>query len=301
MYRSIMGAIMALAVLAGAQAHAANYPNARLIVGAEDLSNRAADAQAATELRIIDVRPREAYEAGHIPGAINLPFTLLTDQNGHVAGVLRSQPELAALLGAADLDARSEIVLYDDRGGFRAARLFWLLEWFGHNNVAILNGGVSAWTEAGYALNTEGGNSVERMAAAGLDTAAEPFPIAHMPRRHASADWILERRGDEETVVIDVRPTKLYDAGHIPWAQNVPWAANLQADDSMLDAGALAAHFAGLGIDPEDNIVIHCQTGEASAHSYFALRLLGYPRVRVYHRSWAEWGTSDDLPKVLAE
>ena len=67
----------------------------------------------------------------------------------------------------------------------------------------------------------------------------------------------------------------------------------------MKPAAALAAHYAALGIVPEKEIAIHCQTGEASAHSYFALRLLGYPAVRVYHRSWAEWGAADDLPKDL--
>ncbi|XWN33519.1 MAG: rhodanese-like domain-containing protein [Devosia sp.] len=69
----------------------------------------------------------------------------------------------------------------------------------------------------------------------------------------------------------------------------------------MLPADALRARFESFGVTSDKNVVIHCQTGEASAHSYFALRLIGYPRVRTYHRSWAEWSASDDLPKATID
>ncbi|MEM8664078.1 MAG: rhodanese-like domain-containing protein, partial [Pseudomonadota bacterium] len=130
--------------------------------------------------------------------------------------------------------------------------------------------------------------------------APKTFAIAKSPRRYASADYILARSGDEETVVVDVRPEKAYRAGHIPWAKNIPWKGNLSHDETMLDADTLAARYAAFGVTPDKNVVIHCQTGEASAHSYFALRLLGYARVRTYHRSWAEWGVLDDMPIAVS-
>ena len=111
---------------------------------------------------------------------------------------------------------------------------------------------------------------------------------------HAPRIW----RHHAETVVIDVRPTPMYADGHIPWAVNLPWAQNLDADSRFLPADVLGTHFATHGITPDRNVVIHCQNGLASSHSYVALRLLGYPRVRVYHRSWAEWGTDPNLPKA---
>lgn len=251
-----------------------------------------------SDLRIVDVRPEEAFAKGHLPGAINIPFTRLTDEHAAVAGALKPDAELAELLGAQGIRQKSEIVLYDDQGGFRAARLFWLLEYFGHQKVSLLDGGLQAWTRAGHKLAVPGATDGEN---AQEVTAWEPavFAITRTPRRYASADYILERRNDEDTVVVDVRPARFYRKGRIPWARNLPWKRNLAADLTMKPASELRALFADAGVTPDRNVVIHCQNGEASAHSYFALRLLGYPRVRTYHRSWAEWGIADDLPKAV--
>ena len=89
----------------------------------------------------------------------------------------------------------------------------------------------------------------------------------------------------------------MFKEGHIPWAVNAPWSLNRADDMRFKPADELKAQFAGFGIVPEKNVVLHCQVGLASAHSYVALRLLGYPRVRVYHRSWAEWGADASLPR----
>ncbi|MEM7683349.1 MAG: sulfurtransferase [Pseudomonadota bacterium] len=280
------------AVVLGLAQHAwadGDYENSHLIVSATELEllvdgERAADEN---DLVLIDVRPEAEFAAGHIPGAINIPFTELTDPSAPIEGILKPQDDLAALLGRAGIDAASDVVLYDDRGGFRAASLFWLLETYGHRNVAILDGGIGTWTASGRDLSTEASDWPKQ---------ASTFTVAYTPRRDASADWILEHRDAARTVVVDVRPEKLFAEGHIPWAKNLPWSANLDTDGTMLEAESLATRFTSAGVDPEDNVVIHCQTGEASAHSYFALRLLGYPRVRVYHRSWAEWGMAGDLP-----
>lgn len=268
------------------------YPNDHLIVSVDELSDRlsgTSDDEDARPLRVVDVRSLEKFTEGHIPGAINIPFTDLTDPNGAVPGSLKSDQALAELLGQYGIDQRSNVVIYDDRGGFRASRLFWLLEYFGHGDVSLLNGGIPAWLDAGMPV-----------ANGDVEPAMEPatFSITLTPRRYASADYILEREGVAETVVVDVRPGKAYQKGHIPWATSVPWAQNLTEAALMKPAEDLAAHFASFGITPDRNVVIHCQTGEASAHSYFAMRLLGYPKVRVYHRSWAEWGAADDLPKA---
>jgi thiosulfate/3-mercaptopyruvate sulfurtransferase len=192
------------------------------------------------------------------------------------------------MLGDRGINAKTRVVLYDDQGGFPAARLFWLLEYFGHRNASILNGGIAKWQQEGREIS----------AAVPIVDRPTTFPLTLTERRHATADWILDRQADPSVVVIDVRPAKMYVAGHIPWARNIPWADNLAPDKTMKPAAELIRHFAGHGVTTDKNIVVHCQQGKAAAHSYFALRLLGYPRVRSYDRSWAEWGAADDLPKA---
>ncbi|WP_169054197.1 sulfurtransferase [Nitratireductor sp. XY-223] len=297
----ILKYVAMIAFVAGSAGHAVSapqdYKNAGLLMTADALSE-AINVESAfvmmgarSQLRIIDVRAPEAFADGHIPEAVNIPYRDLTDPQAHVDGALKADAELATILSEAGIDAHTQVVLYDDEGGFRASRLFWLLEYFGHAKARILNGGLQAWQAGGYGLSTGSDSGPEQ-------AAAVHFSLNRMPRRVASADWILQRRTDPQVKVIDVRPVNLYRNGHIPWAVNIPWKGNLNADLTMKSAEELHALFAGHGVSREHNIVIHCQNGEASAHTYFALRLLGYPRVRTYHRSWSEWGSSSDLPKA---
>lgn len=166
--------------------------------------------------------------------------------------------------------------------------IFWVMEYLGHRNVAILNGGYPKWTK-------EGGQSSTKIP----KVAKATFPVALIPRRVASADWLMERAGDESVVVIDVRGAGGYNKGHIPWAKNIPWKGNLNADNTIKSADELAAHFSSKGVTKDKNVAVHCHQGRAAAHSYYTLRLMGYPRVRSYDRSWAEWGNADELPKVV--
>ncbi len=281
-----------------------DYPNGTLLKSVDQLVDAIGyqDAQAELggpeTLRIIDVRSADAFAEGHVPNAINIPADLLSDAHAPVRGSLRPNAELADILGRRGVGPENEIVIYDDRGGFHAAQLFWLLEYFGHTQVSLLNGGIQAWTAAGRVLKKPRVITMADVARGDGPYPVTTFSPSLSPRRYASADWILERKGDRNTVVVDVRPAEAHAKGHIPWAINIPWTANLDADGTMKPARALRTHFEAHGITPDRNIVIHCQDGKASSHSYFALRLLGYPRVRTYHRSWAEWGSSSDLPKT---
>jgi len=279
---------------------AMDYANPELLTSVEALEGMIASKPAEKSIvpRIIDVRMPKDYREGHIPGAINIPYTDLTDPHAAVAGALKSDAALADLLGRNGIGQKSEIVLYDDQGGFRAARLFWLLEYYGHRKVSMLNGGIQSWTGSGLKLARSDGSLSANVSQAGGESEVTVFSITQSPRRFASADTILNHRGDKNTVVVDVRPAKMFAKGHIPWAKNVPWKQNLAANGMLKSADDLMAHFAAKGIAPGNHVIIHCQTGEASAHTYFTLRVLGFPRVRTYHRSWAEWGSDPSLPST---
>lgn len=238
---------------------------------------------------LVDVRPREAFDAGHIQGARHLDPNAVVAAHSPVGGSLRSIPEIEVLLSELGVATDRRIIFYDDRGGFHAARMFWLLEYLGHQNVALLNGGLAAWQAVD--------GPVTQMAE---DHDSATFQAAPSPRRFATAEFVLDHGADPGHVLIDVRPTGIYDKGHIPWAVNIPWARNLDGDKRFLPANDLRAEFEAQGVTPDRSVTMHCENGLASAHSYVALRLLGYPRVRVYHRSWEEWGSDPSLPKAVS-
>ncbi len=280
---------MCLSALAVVPAAASGYANSHLIVAADALQQELRKQPGA--LVVLDVRPTAEFDAGHIAGARQLDPNAVVDPNSSVDGALLPVSIITQILGSRGVSADSNIVLYDDKSGFHAARMFWLLEYHGLRNVRILDGGLTAWKNAGFSLQKGSAKPLVLSSYAATIT----------PRRHADADWIMQRKQDPETVVIDVRPKAAFDKGHIPWARSIPWKGNLAADGTMKPNDELRAHFAAHGVTETSNVVVHCQNGLASSHSYFALRLIGHPKVRTYHRSWSEWGQADDLPKAVTD
>lgn len=288
--RRCLGAV----VLAGALVASARAPAASAATTSSGNGKAVSPAMLAEMLqdrrtRVIDVRPRADYRSGHIPGAFHLAADDVIDPDSPIPGAMRPEAELAAMFGRLGVARDSRVVLYDDQGGFHAGRLFWMLEYLGHREAAILDGGLPRWRDEGRPVTRSGARP---------DPAPARFTPALIDRRFASADWLMEKRNDPEVVVIDVRPAERYRAGHIPWALSIPWKLNLTEDGVLKPAEVLLAHFAAFGVTPGRNIATHCQDGKASGHTYWVLRALGFPRVRSYDRSWAEWGAADDLPKA---
>ncbi len=272
-------------------AQANSYAHPELLVDPVDLMRGGtASEDGSTEAPLlIDIRTKDEYDAGHIPDAVWLDPNAVVADHSPVSGALGTPTGIAQILGALGISPQRRVVFYDDRGGFHAARMFWLLEYLGHRNVALMNGGLTNWTSAGGTLST-----------APAFQQARKFHPAISPRRHASADDVLRQKGAKDAVLIDVRPPNMYAEGHVPWAVNIPWAENLDANGHFNSAGVLMNQFASHGVTPDTDVIMHCQNGLASSHSYVALRLLAFPRVRVYHRSWAEWGNDPSLPKATS-
>ena len=185
------------------------------------------------------------------------------------------------------------VVVYDDSSGIRAARAFWFLEFFGHPDARVLDGGYNAWCRRGLPVTQK---------------AAKPKGTDWKGTRDREilAGWreVKDRLGRDDAVIVDTRSDGEYcgttvraaRGGAVPGAVHLEWTRNLGPDGAFKPLAELKAMYEHAGVTPEREVVTYCQGGYRAAHSYLALRLLGYPRVRNYIGSWKEWGDRVDLP-----
>jgi thiosulfate/3-mercaptopyruvate sulfurtransferase len=265
------------------------YENPHLICSPAEL-----DAQLGQpDLVILDARPPEDFANGHIRGARSLDIfgiSLIDTRPDPLQAFLWI---IEHLIGAKGVSERSDVVVYDRVSGERSARLFWFLEFFGHAGIRVLNGGFSAWQSFGGPVTHE----------ATVPKRTE-FRRKPVPERLATADDVLERLGNEDTVIVDVRSTAENQAslvrsargGRIPGAVHLEWKNNLTSDGTFRSADALATQYEAIGVTRNREIIPYCQGGYRSANTYLALRLIGYPRLRNYLGSWGEWGNRTELP-----
>ena len=241
---------------------------------------------------------RAAYDAGHVPGARHLDLdTDLAAPEGPGRHPLPDPTAFARHLAGLGIGNEHLVVGYDDSGGSTAARLWWMLDDLGHDGVAILDGGLAAWTAAGHPLTTD----VPTWPPTRL-TLADSWTRTidrETLRSRLGAVRLLDARGAPryrgETEPVDRIP------GHIPTAVNAPTDGNLGPDGRFLPPDALAARFAGLGAaDRDSDVVTSCGSGVTACHNALAMRLAGLPDPILYPGSYSDW-TQSDLPIATGE
>ncbi|MGH8272886.1 MAG: sulfurtransferase [Gammaproteobacteria bacterium] len=234
---------------------------------------------------------RRQYFEGHIPEARHADLDrVLAAPPGPATGrhPLPGRTALAAWLGREGVDGDTQIVAYDESGGAFAARLWWLARWLGHEKIAVLDGGLPAWREAGGEMEegevkapTPADFPVRKSLTKMLVT-DEVLTIVHAAASGTLVDARAAPRYRGETEPIDSV------AGHIPGAHNRPFAENLDASGRFLDRDQLRTRFAGLSDDPQQT-VHYCGSGVTACHNVLAMEHAGLVGSRLYAGSWSEW------------
>ncbi|WP_439901816.1 sulfurtransferase [Microbacterium azadirachtae] len=245
------------------------------------------------------------YETGHIPGAVKVDWH--TELNDPVVRDYVDGAGFAELLSRKGISRDDTVVIYGDKNNWWAAYALWVFSLFGHEDVRLLDGGRDRWISEGREITTDL-----------PDRAATEYPVIERDDTvlRAYKDDVLAHLGNP---LIDVRSPEEYNgsrtsapaypeegalrAGHIPTAQNVPWAKAVAEDGGFKPRAELEAiYLDGAGLAPGDEVVAYCRIGERSAHTWFVLKhLLGFENVRNYDGSWTEWGSAVRVPIVTGE
>jgi len=275
---------------AALQASQSQFPNANLLVSADSV-------QSTSGLAIIDARSKAAYEAGHIPGAINVQHSDFWTAG---KGLLK----VAALnlkLGALGFTRGMTFVIYDDTTASwgAAGRLFWMLEYLGCSDVHILDGGWDKWVADSRA--TEKVSTVRPLAT---------FAGVKKPAIRSTKAIISSQLNNDNYVVIDCRTDEEFlgwqiygeaRGGHIPGAVQIPYSWFFNKDKTVKDIGALSTIFLSRGVTKDKTITAYCTAGIRSGFEYFILRLMGYTQISNYDASIYEWAADATLPMEKAK
>jgi len=253
-------------------------------------------------IRLIEVDvDTTQYEQGHIRGAIG--WNWQTQLQDPVRRDIVSKEQMEDYLSSAGVTPATTIILYGDNNNWFAAYAFWLLNYYGHTNTKLMNGGRKKWV-------AENRELVKEVPAYQRTT----YRIQNLnPNLRATRDFVADILGKKTYALLDVRSVDEYTgriiappgmtetaqrAGHIPGAQNIPWSQAVNEDGTFKSFTDLKALYESKGITPDkEEVVAYCRIGERSSHSWFVLKyLLGYPKVRNYDGSWTEWGNLINAP-----
>ena len=279
-----------LAVLMSAQA-AGGYARPELLVDTAWLAQHVTDAN----IRIVDMRAR-GYQEGHIPEAVFLDNNWIRNPKAPPT-FLPTPQEFEALMARLGISNTTRVIAYDERGGIYATRLWWIMNHYGHSNVAVLNGGWVKWT-------------AEQRATTTSTPAVTPAKFSVKPGtvRVATADQVKAAINNPRIKLIDARTQAEIDGkdlrnikrgGFIESSIPVYWEDTLDATTKAFKpAGEIAQLYRDKGIAANDDVLVYCQVGMRASHDLFTLALIGHDLTKLsnYYGAWEEWGNRDDTP-----
>ena len=244
-------------------------------------------------VRIVDMR-MNGYAAGHVSGAVSLSPTAIRDANSPPA-FLPTAAAFESMMAGLGIGDSTRVVVYDERGGIYAARLWWILNYYGHSNVALMNGGWIKWTAENRAVSTDA-----------APARSAKFTARPQPKWLATASDVVGAIDKPGVKIIDARTTaeiegrdlrNIRRGGFVPSSIPIYWEDLLDPQTKTFKpADELKQLYEARGIVPSQEVIAYCQVGMRASVDLFALHLLGYDKLRNYYGAWEEWGNRDDLP-----
>ncbi len=266
------------------------YPRTDLLVEPAQL----AKPQQANGFVILDARDEASFSDEHVPGARWVDHS----QWAEAFGDGQDAAAWSKRIGALGIDSNSKVVVYDDNHSKDAARLWWILRYWGVEDVRLLNGGWVAWQA--------GDHPVEKTVSAPTEVA---FTAVAAPERLATKDGLLESLAAASLQIVDSRseaefcgtgPLKNSRAGAVPGAKHLEWIDLIEQDTHRFKSpDDLRQLFNDAGINLDRPTATYCQSGGRASVMSYALELMGAKDVRNYYKSWSEWGNDEDTPIVI--
>ena len=240
---------------------------------------------------------REEYENVHIPGAVFFDIDAYADTGSDLPHMLPGPDAFSSMMGHMGIGDGHRIIVYDRHGLFSAARVWWTFRTFGHDDVAILDGGFPKWEREGRPLSNLPIIPRERSFTARLNNLMVRDLTQVRKNIDSAKAQLLDARGVARFRGETPEPREGMSAGHIPGSLNLPYTELSDPEDgTVLDAEALSALFDATGINRMRPVITTCGSGITACVLAFGLHLLGHRDVAVYDGSWAEWGSRDDTP-----
>ena len=242
--------------------------------------------------------PDDEFIEQHIPGALLFDIEEISDHEASLPHMLPTSEQFDEAMQDLGVGAGMQVVVYDSVGLFSAARAWWMFRYFGHDEVAVLDGGLPAWIGAGHSVESGRGKVVP-----------PPHPFKSRVHRHwvVDASDLLQNIDSNEHLVLDARANPRFKgeaaeprpgirAGHIPGSANVPFSDLLDSETGRFKSvDEVRSRFADAGVDHLP-VVVSCGSGVTACVLALGLEIAGLPEPKLYDGSWSEWGSRDDLP-----
>jgi thiosulfate/3-mercaptopyruvate sulfurtransferase len=242
-------------------------------------------------LLIVDTRPFSDYAVGHVPDAVNIDLMQFHWIDTTKVGIAQFNKQMKILISNIGITKNKSVVFYDNVSGPSAARGVWLLLYFSHNKVAMLDGGFEKWKKIGHEVETKSNQFIHsNFEGRPNSKILADFKQVKSAVHKKNVNVIIDARSKSEYNGSTIRSAR---AGHIPTAINIDWNSNIEKDifKQRIKMGQIYSQ-----IPKHREVITYCQGGYRAANTFVVLKMLGYENVKVYLGSWGEWGNRLELP-----